>query len=415
MPLRVPGIYPLYRDQDRHGQSSVLAWNHVISPTAFNEFRFGTTYHRNHYQADVNGDDLIQRFGLVGAPSLGVKTGPRFSITGVTAWDPDASSNNYQDNPETTFQWIDNVSWTRGRHFMKFGFDAVRDRFNGNNISSSVYGQYDFSGTYTGAGTGYADFLLGIPQTTTIALPNPNRHLRGNTWGLYAQDQFKVSSRLTVNYGVRWELEQPYTDTKGALYTWSAATNGLVVMDNGKSLVNALYPKNIPITTASQAGYPSTLVKFNKKNFEPRLGFAFKPFANDRTVIRGGYGIYSNLIYASVARSQLTGGPFSGSVTYNNAISSGTPLFSFPSPFLTSGTASVQNKPSACPEGYRSRPGYLRARCARRHKHPNPLLHRPAGIYRLIRRQAIAQIVQQRLVPKLHLWIDPCGFAAQLL
>ena len=341
MPLRVPGIYPLYREQDRHGQSSVLAWNHIISPTAFNEFRFGTTYHRNHYTADIVGSDLMQRFGIVGVPTAGVKTGPFFNITGVTAWSPDANSNNYQDNPETTLQWIDNVSWTRGRHFMKFGFDAVRDRFNGNNINSSVYGQYDFTGTYTGFG--YADFLLGIPQTTTLALPNPNRHLRGTTWGIYAQDQFKVSSRLTVNYGVRWALEQPYTDTKGALYTWSAAANGLVVMDQGKNLVNALYPKDIPITSASQAGYPSTLVTFNKKNFQPRAGFAYKPFSNDRMVVRGGYGIYSNLIYASVARSHLTGGPFSGSVSYNNAISNGAPLFGFPSPFLTSGTASVQN------------------------------------------------------------------------
>jgi hypothetical protein len=341
MPLTVPGIYPLYREQDRHGQSSVLAWNHTISPAAFNEFRFGTTYHRNHYTANVIGTDLLQQFGITGVPTTGVKTGPFFNITGVTAWSPDAQSDNYQDNPETTLEWIDNLSWTRGRHFMKFGFDAVRDRFNGNNIGSTVYGQYDFTGIYTG--TGYADFLLGIPQTTTLALPNPNRHLRGTTWGFYAQDQFKVNSSLTLNYGLRWELEQPYTDSKGALYTWNPATNGLVLLDNGINLINAFYPKNIPITTASRAGYPANLVRMNKRNLEPRIGFAYKPFHSSNTVIRGGYGIYSNLIYATLARSQLTGGPFSGSVTYNNAINNGVPLFSFPSPFLSSGSASVQN------------------------------------------------------------------------
>ena len=160
---------------------------------------------------------------------------------------------------------------------------------------------------------------------------------------MYAQDQFKVSSSLTVNYGIRLELEQPYTDTKGALYTWNPGSNELVVMESGLNLINALYPKNIPITTASKAGYPANLVSFNKTNFQPRIGFAYKPFNSDKTVIRGGYGIYSNLIYASVARSHLTGGPFSGSVTYNNAINNGVPLFSFPSPFLTTGTASVQN------------------------------------------------------------------------
>jgi hypothetical protein len=349
MPLTVSGVpYPLRRDQDRHGQSSVLAWNHTISPTAFNEFRFGTTYHRNHYTANVVGSDLLQQFGITGVTTAGAKTAPYFNITGVTAWNPDNSSFDYQDNPETTLEWIDNLSWTHGRHFMKFGFDAVRDRFNGNNINANAYGEYDFTSIYTG--NGYADFLLGIPQTTTLTVPNPNRHLRGTIWGMYAQDQFKVSSRLTVNYGVRWELEQPYSDTKGALYTWNPATNGLVVMDNGVSLVNPLFPKNIPITTASQAGYPGNLVQFNKHNFEPRLGFAYKPFHGDNTVIRGGYGIYSNLIYATLARSQLSGGPFSGSVTYNNALTNGVPLFSFPSPFLTSGTSSVQNVNAVNPD-----------------------------------------------------------------
>jgi hypothetical protein len=342
MPLYVPGIYPLFRDQLRRGQSSVLAWNHTISPAAFNEFRFGTTYHRNFYTANILGTDLLRQFGIVGVPTTGVKTGPFFNITGgVTPWSPDAQANNYQDNPQTTLQWIDNVSWTRGRHFMKFGFDAVRDRFNGNNIASQVYGQYDFTGAYSGYG--YADFLLGIPQTTTLALPNPNRHLRGTTWGFYAQDQFKVGARLTLNYGIRWQMEHPYTDTLGALYSWDPASNGLAVLDQGTKVVNPFYPRNIPIVTASQAGFPSTLVPLDKNNIQPRVGFAFKPFGGDKTVVRGGYGIYSNLVYATIARSHLTGGPFSGSVTYNNAITNGVPLFAFPSPFLTSGTSSVQN------------------------------------------------------------------------
>src|SRR5262249_50505328 len=159
---------------------------HTISPSAFNEFRFGTTYHRNHYTANVTGSDLLRQWGLTGVQTQGAPTAPYFNITGVTGFNPDNSSFNYQDNPETTLEWIYTLSWTRGRHFMKFGFDAVRDRCNGNNINANVYGQYDFPGVYTG--TGYADFLLGIPQTTTIAVPNPNRHLRGTTWGMYAQD-----------------------------------------------------------------------------------------------------------------------------------------------------------------------------------------------------------------------------------
>ena len=106
------------------------------------------------------------------------------------------------------------MSWTKGRHFMKFGFDAVRDRFNGNYIKANVYGQYDFTGTYTG--TGYADFLLGIPQTTTLRFRIPTAICAEPSGECMPRISSKYRSRLTVIYGVRWELEQPYTDTKGA-------------------------------------------------------------------------------------------------------------------------------------------------------------------------------------------------------
>ncbi|MGH9469228.1 MAG: hypothetical protein ACRD1N_02665 [Terriglobia bacterium] len=114
--------------------------------------------------------------------------------------------------------------------------------------------------------------------------------------------------------------------------------------DNGVKHVNPFFPKNIPIVTATQAGFPDGgLIGFNKGNIRPRVGIAYTPSRNGKTVIRAGYGIYSNLIYANVP-VHMNGGPFSGSVTYENAISSnGAPLFSFPDPFLTSGTTATQN------------------------------------------------------------------------
>jgi len=345
LPLAYTDIYPLHVSQLRHGQSGVFSWNHTISPSAVNEFRFGFTYHRNFYEADAIGSDLLQQFGIKGISTAGIHNSPILTITGVTAIDLDGSSDSYQDNPSIGMEWIDNLSWTRGKHFMKFGFDALRDRYIGNNISSNVYGSYSFSGVYTGVG--YADFLLGIPQTSTVGLPNPNRDIRGVTYGIYAEDQFKVSRRLTLNYGIRCELEQPYSSAVGAIYSFNPQTGALMVPDRGMSRVNPLYPKNIPVVSASQVGYPTqSLVHFNKgglANLEPRFGFAYKPFTSGNTVIRGGYGIYGNLIYGELARSQMTGGPFSGTVTYTNAITNGVPLFSFPSPFLSNGATSVQN------------------------------------------------------------------------
>ena len=342
IPLTVAGApVPLYRDQARYGESGVFSWNHIISPSAVNEVRFGSTYHRNHYSANVVGSDLIKQFGIQGVSTVGVKTAPYFNINGVTPWNPATNSFTFQDNPETTLELLDNLSWNHGRHFMKYGVDVIRDIYGGNNIGATVYGEYDFNGSYTGSG--YADFLLGIPQTTELQLPPPNRHLKGNVFALFAQDQFKVNSRLTLNYGLRWEFEEPYTDSQGLLYSYNAANGTLVVPAGAQSKVSPFYPTNIPIVTSSQAGYPSSLVDANyKRGIEPRIGFAYKLGSGDKTVIRGGYGIYSNLIYSQIAKA-LTGGPYAASVTNFNALNNGVPLFSFPDPFPTTGTAAIQN------------------------------------------------------------------------
>jgi hypothetical protein len=342
MPLDYTDLYPLHVTQLRRTKSAVFSWNHTITPAAVNEFRFGATFHVNPYFADVIGSDLVKQFGIQGISTTGIHDAPIFDFASFTSIDLDSVDDSYQNNPETNFEWIDNVSWTRGKHLLKFGFDAIRDRLNGNKISSNVYGAYNFSGIFTGFD--YADFLLGIPQTTTVSIPNPPRDFRGSVYGLYAQDQFKVSRSLTLNYGLRWAPSLPYHSKAGSIYNFNPATGALVIPDSGVEHVSPFFPQNIPVTTASKAGYPSgSLLDSHKNIFQPRIGFAYKPFKDDKTVVRGGYGIYTNLIYSALDAQQMAGGPFSGSVTYVNAINNGVPLFSFPSPFLTSGTTSVQN------------------------------------------------------------------------
>src|SRR5215472_3646282 len=337
------GHYP----QRRYGHSAIVSWTHTFSPAVINEFRTGATYHRNNYYLDVIGSDLIKQFGIQGITASSIHNAPIFRIDPVTYLDWDADSDNLFNNPSTTLQWIDNLSWTKGSHFMKFGFDAIRDRLNEVSITSLIYGGYNFTGAYTGFG--YADYLLGIPQTTQLASPTPPRYLRATTWGLFAQDQYKLSRKLTLNYGLRWELAGPFYHQFGAIYSFDPRNGSLVVPDNSLSYLNPYFPSNIPIETASKAGYPKdSLVDFNKGDFQPRFGFAYKPFENGRTVIRGGYGIYGNLIYRPLARD-MGGGPFAGSATFINSLNNGVPLFSFPQPFLLSavgaaGTQNVQGK-----------------------------------------------------------------------
>ena len=103
-----------------------------------------------------------------------------------------------------------------------------------------------------------------------------------------------------------------------------------------------LYPKNIPIVAGSKAGYADAIVGFNKRNFYPRFGFAYKPLHSDKLVVRGGYGAYGNMINGSLGKT-LVGGPFAGSESFTNAITNGIPLFAFPNPFLSLGSTSTQN------------------------------------------------------------------------
>src|SRR5579872_546060 len=89
LPLAYTDIYPLSVTQLRYGESAVFSWTHILSPAAVNEFRFGGTYHRNFYQANVVGSDLLQQFGIQGISTAGIHNAPMFDITGVTAWDLD--------------------------------------------------------------------------------------------------------------------------------------------------------------------------------------------------------------------------------------------------------------------------------------------------------------------------------------
>ena len=327
--------------QVRNGFNAVAAWTHIFTPTLLNEFRAGYDRGRNFYFPLVVGSDLIQQWGIQGVTSTGLHNVPIVDITGVTPADMDAECDSFQDHLEQGYEYIDNISWTKGAHSMKFGFNAIRDQLIGARVSGNIYGQYSFSGVYTGMG--YADFLLGIPQTTTLGLATPYNYVFGWTTGLYAQDDYKITSKLTLNYGARWDIQPPYHDKFGAIYTFDPQNGELVIPDNGTSRVNPLFPSNIPVTTASQAGIPNnTLIHSHDFRVVPRLGFAYTPSRNGKTVIRGGYGIYSNLIYSGIP-THLSGGPFAGSQTYVNSITNGVPLFAFPDPFLTSGTTSSQN------------------------------------------------------------------------
>ncbi len=324
-------------NQTWHVRQLVLSWTHTFSPNLLNEARAGVSRVAKNLDPDGDGGQILSDAGIQGVDydSLkGLEGVPQLSITGVSGTNGSIPQGLVAS---TTIQFIDNLSWTRGTHAMKFGMDIVRDRDDTVFYNMNQFGQFNFTGAYSGFG--YADFLLGLPQATTLTTPLPRPYERGILWGFYAQDQWKVSSRLTLNYGLRYELSPPYYEKEGRLASFDPTANALVIPDNGESHISPFAPTNISIITASAAGYPAqSLIQTSKTDFYPRIGVAYKLTSDGKTVIRAGYGIYGDVLYGGVITYLAGGVPFTGSESFTNQFTAGVPLLKFPNPFPTTGT-----------------------------------------------------------------------------
>jgi hypothetical protein len=213
-----------------------------------------------------------------------------------------------------TISFSDFVAYRHKKHNMRVGFDVRRvhaDSIGGNN----PLGSYTFTGyatespsdqtqkTQTGSGSAFADFLLGLPQSTSIQAGLYKTYLRENVYDWYANDDYRVSSNWTLNYGLRYEYFGPYTEKN----------NRLVNLTHDARFSAA----SIAPVTPGAAGYPSSLVNPDYAMYAPRFGFAWKPKFTKETVVRGGYGInYNTGQYAVFAKSLSHQPPFS--VTQTN-------------------------------------------------------------------------------------------------
>jgi Carboxypeptidase regulatory-like domain len=328
-------------NEDRNTSSGVISELHMFAPNLSNEARIGFTDMDLSYAATIDGLSIIQAAGLQGTTvTTPIKGVPPFNVTGISSISNLPSSLDHGKDLE----WNDNLTWTKGRNIFKFGVDQIIDRFQGFSVPGSVYGSYSFNGLFSGYG--YSDFLLGLPQQTQLTNPPPTNELHGILLGAYAQDTFKLNSRLTFTAGIRWEYQGPYSDVNQKLYSFDPKTGAEVVSTQASlSQISPYFPSDVvPLETAAQAGYPTNSFMFSHYlNFYPRVGFAWSIFPDGSAALRGGFGLYGNNIYGASATNQTgNGGPFVGSSTFINSLTNGQPLFSFPKPFLSTGSLATQ-------------------------------------------------------------------------
>ena len=259
--------------------NSILNDVHIFTPNVVNQARFGYTRHNGSLEVldQDAGVTFAAQNGLAMYP-FPVQLFPQIifsypgSATGGTQEFTSLGSGGPNLNIENLFQGADDLSWTKGSHSMKMGVDVRRDRFD------TVYGggQTVFGSIFTSSsnapnsGAPLADFLLGDPAQLTGSQLLDWARLRDLYVGTYFQDDWKVTSRLTLNMGLRYELYTQPVDARNRGSLFDAATGQFVI--------------------PGQGGYSAAIVQGHHLDFAPRFGFAYSP--STRWTIRGGAGVF---------------------------------------------------------------------------------------------------------------------------
>jgi hypothetical protein len=334
-------------EQDR---SFLVSHNYVISPNLLNEFRFGFTHTLFSPNFPIEGAAAIAQLGLQGVDLSTQPTGagfPSVNFSDGTGFTP-IGRDIVGSTLSSTNQMTDNITYTRGRHTFRAGADLrwVRLAVPELETPSDDYGLFTFNqNVFTGSAFG--DLLLGLPNTSYFAVTGPQDNAGALQSGFYGQDEWRVNDRLTVNLGLRWELQPPFVEEHGYQANFDPLTNSIIIPDvlakgpgpvlgflqsfNACSL--PVPDMSLPCTnvvSSSQSGFPEGGREFYKHSIDPRISVAYRPFNDNKTVVRAGFGIFTVTSLGQLANDNLSN-PEISVHTYQNAIgANGLPLFQWP-------------------------------------------------------------------------------------
>jgi carboxypeptidase family protein len=369
-------------DQDtEHNNNLLVSHNYLITNNLVNEVRFGLSFWQFQVKFPIQGTSAISTLGLTGLDPSDHLTAGAFPIFNFSD-----DSGNYSVigrdkdgvTKSQTIQFADNFTWIKGRHTMKFGVDVRRVRYQDLESFGGAddFGAFTFDqGIFTG--NAFANLLLGLPTKTYVAQSGPDVHAHTTQTGVYAQDEFRISDRLTLTYGLRWQALPAFVSDLGNLTAFDIRNGGIIIPVGNQprpgflATINSCNPADpnnpadpcgtptladtalgcvpvlgadpsmpcAPIEYANKVGLGPGLRQFYGKNFQPRLGFAYRPFGNSKTVIRGGFGIFAmtNLGQLSFNTTNID---VSVVRTTGNSFANGQPAYQFPS-------ARTQDAPAA--------------------------------------------------------------------
>jgi hypothetical protein len=318
--------------QNNDVQDTTLSAEHtyVVRADMVNTLRFGYFFERQNLFGPGTDQNWAGQLGLTGA---GPEEFPYVTISGLANFGGAALT---RAIPAANYSLADTLLWVRGRHSIKFGFEFryLQDKsYTPGGFPSGGF-TFDTQPTDNPAtkalGNGFASFLLGIPSTSNLSVyPAAPFDIYWPYYAAFVQDDFRVNKKLTVNLGMRWEVNMPYQEAHNYMSAFNLTTWQL--------------------NYAGQNGYPTTLFNPNYKSWGPRLGFAYSPYESGRTVIRGGYGLFW------MGNSAIGGAPFTGvgpwaqnlsyptpdGITFPITLSGGFPAVALNAPVVISPSLSV--------------------------------------------------------------------------
>ncbi|HVF89746.1 MAG TPA: TonB-dependent receptor [Blastocatellia bacterium] len=252
----------------RRAQNAMVGETHVFSSAFVNEARFAFNRVASGAFQEGGGESVNARVGLPEFSSNPRDFGLSFiTVGGFTPLGDEF--NNPQHSVTNIFQALDNASYAKGRHLFKFGFDFRALQQNAFRDVQSR-GFLNFQGVFTG--NPLADLLIGFPTITGAARLDNHQHLRSESYNFYLNDTFRITPRLTLSAGLRYEYNSPPVDPEDRATVFDPDTRSLVRVGTG--------------------AVPRSAFEADRNNFAPRVGFAWTLTESGNTVLRGGYGVY---------------------------------------------------------------------------------------------------------------------------
>jgi hypothetical protein len=298
---------------------TVLSETHIFSPTTINTARFGWSRLFVYAQNWDAGLNLPTQLGIPGVEIPGDSRSdglPVMSFSGYTTIGDAGNSpttigtNNYQTD--------DDVNLVRGKHSLDIGFEFVRLEYNMFQTSEE-HGSESFSTRYTGLA--WSDLLFGAPISGTYSYPSGTVGLRQSDLSFYVQDNYRLSNRLTLNLGIRYEnfLGWPWTEVNNKEYNFVPSISTIALEQVGTN------------------GIPPSGLSGNNSHFTPRIGFAYQLF--DKTVLHAGYGIYYSAPNVTNSDGLSANVPVDNYWAFNNATAYGAATTGNPFIFASNGYA----------------------------------------------------------------------------